>query len=66
MHILGDALSISLLHKSTNVIICKPLFNGLTIFILEAILVQLDKSALIIYKMDYKLIRVAAIQFGLV
>jgi hypothetical protein len=55
MYISGDTLSISLLHKSTNVIMCKPPYNGSTIFILEATPVQLDKSALIIYKVDYKL-----------
>jgi hypothetical protein len=32
----GDALSISLLNKSTNIIMYKPLYNGSTIFILEA------------------------------
>ncbi len=55
MHISGDAQSISLLNKSTPIITCKPLYNGSTIFILEANLVQLDKSALVIYKADYKL-----------
>jgi len=55
MHVLGDALSISLLHKSAPVIMCKPLFTGLTIFVLEATPVQLDKSTLIIYKVDYEL-----------
>jgi hypothetical protein len=55
MHVSGDALSISLLHKSTNIIMCKPLFNGSTIFVLEATPVQLDKSVLVIYKADYKL-----------
>jgi hypothetical protein len=55
MCILGDALSISLLHKSTNVVTCKPLYNGLTIFVLEANPVQLDKSVLNIYKADYEL-----------
>jgi hypothetical protein len=34
---------------------CKPRYNGSTIFILEATLVQLDKSALVIYKVDYEL-----------
>jgi hypothetical protein len=34
---------------------CKPLYNGSTIFILEATPVQLDKSALVIYKVDYEL-----------
>jgi hypothetical protein len=28
MHVSGDALSISLLHKSTNVIMCKPLYSA--------------------------------------
>jgi hypothetical protein len=55
MRISGDALSISLLHKSTNVITCKPLYNGSTIFILEATPVQLNQSALVIYKADYEL-----------
>ena len=55
MHISGDAQSISLLNKSTPIITCKPLYNGSTIFILEANLVQLDKSALVIYKVDYEL-----------
>ena len=35
---------------------CKPLYNGSTIFILEATPVQLDKSVLVIYKVDYELI----------
>jgi len=55
MCISGDALSISLLNKSTNIITCKPLYNGSTIFILEATPVQLDKSMLVIYKADYEL-----------
>ncbi len=55
MHISGDAQSISLLNKSTPIITCKPLYNGSTIFVLEANLVQLDKSALVIYKADYEL-----------
>jgi len=55
MHVSGDALSISLLHKSTNVIMCKPLYNGSTIFILEATPVQLNQSMLVIYKADYEL-----------
>ena len=42
MRVSGDALSISLLHKSTNIITCKPLYNGSTIFILEATPVQLN------------------------
>ena len=46
MCVSGDAQSISLLNKSTPIITCKPLYNGSTIFILEANLVQLDKSAL--------------------
>src|SRR5216683_7524860 len=50
-----DAQSISLLNKSTPIITCKPLYNGSTIFVLEANLVQLDKSALVIYKVDYEL-----------
>jgi hypothetical protein len=54
MCILENALSISLLHKSTNIITCKPLYNGSTIFVLEATPVQLNKSALVIYKADYK------------
>jgi hypothetical protein len=54
MHISGDTLSISLLHKSTNVLMCKPLYNGSTIFILEATPVQLNQSTLVIYKADYK------------
>jgi hypothetical protein len=55
MHVAEDAPNISLLHKSTNVIMCKPLYNGSTIFILEATPVQLNQSALVIYKVDYKL-----------
>ena len=55
MRVSGDALSISLLHKSTNIITCKPLYNGSTIFILEATPVQLNQSALVIYKADYEL-----------
>ncbi len=55
MHVSGDAQSISLLNKSTPIITCKPLYNGSTIFVLEANLVQLDKSALVIYKVDYEL-----------
>jgi len=55
MRISGDALSISLLHKSTNIIICKPLYTGSSIFVLEATPVQLDKSMLVIYKADYEL-----------
>ncbi len=55
MRISGDGQSISSLNKSTPIIICKPLYNGSTIFILEANLVQLDKSALVIYKADYEL-----------
>jgi len=55
MHVLGDALSISLLNKSTNIIMYKPLYNGSTIFVLEAAPVQLDKNALVIYKADYEL-----------
>jgi hypothetical protein len=55
MRVAGDALSIALINKSTNIIMCKPLYNGSTIFILEATPVQLDKSALVIYKADYKL-----------
>jgi hypothetical protein len=55
MHVSGDALSISLLNKSTNIIICKPLYTGSSIFVLEATPVRLDKSALVIYKADYKL-----------
>jgi hypothetical protein len=55
MHVSGDALSISLLNKSTNIIMCKPLYNGSSIFVLEATLVQLDKSTLVIYKADYEL-----------
>jgi len=55
MCISGDTLSISLLNKSTNIITCKPLFTGSSIFILEATPVQLDKSTLVIYKADYKL-----------
>jgi len=56
MCVSGDALSISLLNKSTNIITCKPLYTGSSIFILEATPVQLDKSALVIYKVDYKLL----------
>jgi len=55
MHVSGDALSISLLNKSTNIITCKPLYTSSSIFVLEATPVQLDKSALVIYKADYKL-----------
>jgi hypothetical protein len=55
MHVLGDTLSISLLNKSTNIITCKPLYTGSSIFILEATPVQLDKSMLVIYKADYEL-----------
>jgi hypothetical protein len=55
MHVSGDALSISLLNKSTNKITCKPLYNGSTIFVLEATPVQLNKSTLVIYKADYEL-----------
>jgi hypothetical protein len=55
MCISEDALNISLLYKSTNVITCKLLYNGSTIFILEAALVQLNQSALVIYKVDYEL-----------
>jgi len=55
MHILGDTLSISLLNKSTNIITYKPLYNSLTIFILEATPVQLNQSVLVIYKVDYEL-----------
>ena len=55
MCISGDALSISLLNQSTNIITCKPLYSGSTIFILEASPVQLDKNALVIYKVDYEL-----------
>jgi hypothetical protein len=55
MRVTGDALSISLINKSTNIIMFKPLYNGSTIFILEATPVQLNKSVLVIYKADYEL-----------
>jgi hypothetical protein len=42
MCVSGDALSIFLLNKSTNIITCKPLYNSSTIFILEATPVQLN------------------------
>ena len=58
MRVEGDSQQISLLYKNQLFIQCKPLFNGQTLFWLDATSTTVEAQhteKLIVYKVDYDL-----------